>query len=278
MIKVALPFVKASGRREGWWFHVTGLTGGRATGFRRLEGERLAAGECELPEMAVVILLRPVGNASSQERSVDVMHVDRDTPGHLTGVAYGLSWGEGKDFEPLRKVLNQALANKGRYDEACEKIQKSLQCWVGSPNIPSTRGKIAAEITNVVKSAIPMASDVTVVAKEGSDCLSVRFNVKGDVQAPRLICCAVPIYDGAGDPDFYFLCVHVPKDYEIYEEDPESEELHHHGAARKAARNMGYEVSDDVPVYDDTDARWSFLLEKLDWDTATVFNLEGNCA
>lgn len=275
MIKLTLPPVKASGRREGWWFHVKGMAEKPRPGLRQFEGERLAAGECELPLMSVILLIRPVGAAKSDDRVADVMFVDAATS-TLKGLAYGLPWGSKAGDPELRESVLRALASRNSYNDTVQRIRAATDHLIGKRNTASERLSLTAEVTKIVRQAVPPAEEIMVTPEPSGNGLSVTFRIAADRQS-RSVRCAVPGYGPDGDPDFFFLCVDVPKDYVDLEEDMESDALHHHAAARKAAIAEGYDgITDGTPVYDDMSGRWSGILDMFEWSTALVYNLKGD--
>ncbi len=178
-MKIILPEVKASGRREGSWFHVKGLAAGRHGGLRRFEGERLAPGECDLPIMAVVLALRPTGPARSAYKAADVYHVVEDAHGNLGGVAFGLSWMEGDAFKPLQEAVQFALNSKRRYDEVNAALREALLPFRGKPVWPETLLQLKSIIGGVISQSIPRVTGLDVVGDEGGDGIDVKFSVKG---------------------------------------------------------------------------------------------------
>jgi hypothetical protein len=275
MIKLTLPFVKATGRRAGWWFHVQALDRSkRGPGLRQFDGTQLAAGECELPVMAVVLLLRPTGTAKSDTRVADVMYVDPVTRS-LQGWAYGLPWGNKAGDPELCEQVSKLLASRDTYEDTERRIKEATADLVGTPNTAESRRKVAAEISAIIQQVLPPAREIAITTAPCGDALSVSFKV-GATRDGELVRCAVPTYNGAGDPDFYFLFVEVPKGYVNVDEDPESDEPHHHAAARKAAVRQGYDsVTDNTPVYDDLEGRWSSILDMFEWGTALVHDMKG---
>lgn len=274
-IKVVLPRVKASGQRAGWWLHVTGIARnartGKFAGFADFVGERLVAGECELPPLAVVLLVRPTGSIRLDARSADIMYVS-PLLGELVGQSYGFSWEAGASYENLRLAVRGALLSQAKFVETNNKLEAMLTGWIGQGATEGHRECLIEETADIVKTTIPSAVEVA-----PSDKLTVTFSVLGK-DCARVVRCAVPGYNGAGDPDFAFLRVLVGSKYEFVDEDFDNPDVGHHAyVARKAAVDaLGYDVAKDAPVYDDHDNRFSALLEVFDWDTSSVFDLEGS--
>lgn len=277
-IKVVLPHVHASGQREGWWFHVTGIAEGKRhkfAGFADFAGERLSAGECELPPMAVVLLVRPVGSIRMNARSADLMYVSPSS-GELVGQAYGFQWEAGAAYEKLRLAVHGALLSQAKFVETDNKLKEMLTGWIGQGINEGLRERLSKEIAGIVKAAIPNAVGVEVVPSEqASDKMTVTFSLPGK-DCTRIVRCAVPGYNGMGDPDFAFLCVRVPLNYEFVEEDFEKPDKRHHAYVARvaAARDLGYDVADDAPVFDDGDDRFEALLGMFHWDSAYLLDLD----
>ena len=275
MIKVTLPNVTASGQREGWWFYVTSLAEGerraKFTGFFDFEGVRLAAGECELPPLAVVLLVRPTKSIRENARVADLFLV-HPASGELVGEAYGFDWCAGDSYEKLKAAAMTALVKQDNFNDVQRRITEATQGFIGQAVTPESRARLAASLSDVVESAIPQATKVGVTACETDpDRIKVTFSLPAR-DCRRLIRCAVPIYNGQGDPDFGFVLISVPLDYVNVDEDGLEGLSHHHAAARRAAETLG-DVAELVPVYDSEDGRWDALLDLFDWDTASVFEL-----
>lgn len=282
MIKVILPHVHASGQREGWWFHITDLAGGKRhkkfAGFADFVGERLTAGECELPPMAVVLLVRPDKSIREDARVADLFAV-HPVSGELVGEAYGFAWAEGTSYDKLKASVLTALVKQDNFNEALRRIEEATRGFVGQGNAPELRARLAESIVAVVESAVPLAADIKVTTCEADpNRVKVVFSLPAR-DCRRLIRCAVPIYNGNGDPDFFYVAVRVPTDYVNVEEDGIEGLSHHHAVARHAADAVGMcEVAELTPVYDSEDGRyghWDALLNLFNWDTATVVELEG---
>lgn len=279
MIKVTLPHVRASGQREGWWFHITGLAGvqrrKKFAGFADFAGERLTAGECELPPMAVVLLVRPDKSIREDARVADLFLV-LPTSGALIGEAYGFDWESGASYDQLKAAVRAALVKQDTFNDVQRRVVEATQGFIGQTVTPERRARMAASLVDVVESAIPQATKVRVTeCPTEPDCINVVFSIPTR-DCRRLIRCAVPIYDGKGDPDFFYVAISVPIDYVNVEEDGVEGLAHHHAAARRAADTCGaYDVAGLVPVYDSEDGHWDALLDTFDWDTASVFELEG---
>lgn len=274
-IKIKLPEVKASGRREGWWFHVTGTTTSRKAGFAGFTGEQLTAGECDLPPMAVVLLARPVGSARLDARAVDLMTVS-PASNQLVGVAYGFEWHAGASYDQLRMSVFSALQAQASYNDTDRKLEDLLTGWIGQGHTEGFKTRAAKEIENILKLSVPKVTDVRVADARGNDTMSVEFSLPTK-DATRLIRCAVPGYGPDGDEEFAFLVVRVPLGYIAFDEDPDSTAPHHAAAARKAAVDLlGMEVAADAPVYDDaTSDHWEPLLGMFYWESALLCELEG---
>lgn len=273
-MRVTLPLITASGKREGWWFHVTGVAAGKKPGFGGFLGTRLTFGACDLPPMAVVLLIRPTGSARADERKADVMYVSPSS-GDLQGRAYGFEWVSGSSFEQLKATVASALEAQSNFNETETKLHAVIDKWIGAGNSPESRSALCAAVTKLVKNRVPLADDITVEpSKEFRDQIVVTF-VAQVPKTDRMVRCAVPCYNSMGDPDFCYLLVQVPSTYENVEEDDEAEAEHHHRVARSAAAELGYDVAAMVPVYDDFDGVWSPLMSLFEWSSASVFGLDG---
>lgn len=282
-IKVTIPSVTASGQREGWWFHVTGIAEGKRhpkfAGFADFVGERLVAGECELPPLAVVLLVRPAGSIRLDARSADIMYVSPSS-GDLVGQSYGFSWEAGASYEKLRLAVHGALLSQAKFVETNTKLEEMLTGWIGQGSTEGYRERLSKEIAGIVKATIPNAIGVEVVPSElATDKLTVTFTIPGKDRT-RIVRCAVPGYNGMGGPDFAFLCVRVPLNYEFVEEDFEKSDKRHHAYVARvmAARDLGYDVAEDAPVFDDGDDRFEALLGMFHWDSAYMFDLDSAVA
>lgn len=274
-MKVTLPLVTASGKREGWWFHVTGIADGKKPGFGGFLGTRLAFGVCDLPPMSVLLLIRPTGSARADGRAADVMYVSPSSGG-LQGKAYGFEWTAGRSFEQLKAAVTAALEAQGNFERTERKLNDILDKWVRAGNSAQGRDALCNEVVGLVKDCVPLADDVTVEpSNEHRDQIIVTFTAHKSDPTMRRVRCAVPVYNNMGDPDFCYLLVQVPADYDNVEEDDSSEDLHHHRTARASAENLGFEVASMAPVFDDYSDEWRPLLDLFDWDTASLFGLDG---
>lgn len=185
-IKVNIPRVTASGQREGWWFHVTGIAEGKRhpkfAGFADFVGERLVAGECELPPLAVVLLVRPAGSIRKDARSADIMYVSPSS-GDLVGQSYGFSWEAGASYEKLRLAVHGALLSQAKFVETNTKIEEMLTGWIGQGVTEANRASMSKSIADLVKATIPCAVDFTVTPSDlVRDKLVVTFAVRGVVR------------------------------------------------------------------------------------------------
>jgi hypothetical protein len=273
-MKITIPHITASGKRESWWLIVGSITDNPSDrGMQGFDGQKLLPGEHDFPLFSTLLEVRPVGTARNNQRAAFVYSVRSDG---LAEVGSEFAWEQEGSYRLLRRCVEGSLYVADAYWAADKRMEKILDAWVGQPNNPVNRGDLSQELAQAVQEMLPQADDITVEpSKEDPRALIVTLVIEAPKSAdpgpdPSLMSCVVPCYNSMGEEDLVHICVRVPEGYETTEDAP------HYEAARIGARDLlGYAVQDGCPVFDTTTEVGIRLLDIARCANVSVVDLNG---